>query len=62
MGFFDGLRDAMDSVSRDRGCDWFCDECGAFLNGQPGFTARRGTWTCAECGEENDVSEGNILY
>ena len=42
-------------------CDWYCDECGAYLNSQLGFTTFSGEWTCTECGAENDVSEDNII-
>ena len=45
----------------DSGCTWTCDYCGANLNSQPGFTTSSGTWDCTECGEENDVSEDNIV-
>jgi len=41
--------------------DWFCDYCDANLNRQPGFTTSNGTWTCTECGGENNVTEDNIL-
>lgn len=41
--------------------DWFCDSCDANLNRQAGFTTSSGTWTCTECGSENDVTDNNIL-
>lgn len=44
----------------DLDCDWICDQCGAYMNDQPGFSAG-GEWTCAVCGSHNDVSEGNIV-
>lgn len=47
--------------SDDLDCDWYCDSCGAFLNSQPGLTVSSGTWTCEECGYENDVTEDNII-
>jgi hypothetical protein len=46
----------------DKDCDWFCDNCGEFMNDQPGFNTVTGTWVCTNCGEENDVSEENILW
>lgn len=49
-------------ISDDKGCNWYCDNCGAFLNSQPGFTTSSDVWTCTKCGEENDVSEDNIIY
>ena len=45
----------------DRGCDWYCDNCGTYLNDQDGFTAISGTWRCEECGYLNDVSDDNII-
>ena len=45
----------------DRNCEWYCDNCDAHLNYQLGFSAHTGSWTCAECGYVNDVSEDNIL-
>ena len=40
---------------------WFCDECGRFLNVQPGFTDKTGAWKCVGCGFANDVSEDNVI-
>lgn len=40
---------------------WFCDECGRFMNVQPGFTDKTGAWKCVSCGFVNDVSEDNII-
>lgn len=41
--------------------DWYCDSCRAHMNDQFGFTTVLDTWTCTECGEDNDVSENNII-
>ena len=41
--------------------DWYCDGCDAHLNRQDGFTTATGSWTCTECGYENDVTDDNIL-
>jgi len=46
----------------DRGCDWYCDKCNAFLNKHPGFTVDNNVWVCTACGYENDVSEDAIIY
>lgn len=43
------------------GIDWFCDNCDAQLNMQPGFTISTGKWVCTKCGYENDVTSDNIL-
>ena len=40
---------------------WFCDDCEAFLNVQPGFNTKEKQWTCMECGCVCDVSRGNII-
>lgn len=50
-----------ESDSDDLGCDWFCDDCGAYLNDQDDFTTASGRWMCDECGFENDVTEDNIV-
>jgi len=41
--------------------DWHCDNCNAYMNDQPGFTTKNGTWVCAECGAVNDVTNNNIV-
>lgn len=46
----------------DNDCDWYCDDCGAFMNEQSGFTTASDIWTCSECGSTNDVSEDNIVF
>ena len=46
--------------ANDNGCDWFCDQCEAFMNVQPGFTVARGVWICTKCGCKNDVSDNNV--
>lgn len=45
----------------DKGCWWYCDNCGALLNAQLGFTTEYDEWTCTVCGEDNDVSYDNII-
>lgn len=45
----------------DSGCDWYCDNCHAYMNKQRGFTTVVGSWVCTECGTRNDVSEDNII-
>lgn len=39
---------------------WFCDDCEAFLNIQPGFESAKEKWICQCCGYENDITESNI--
>lgn len=39
---------------------WLCDNCGAFLNVQEGFTTKTGIWTCKHCKAENNVGENAI--
>ena len=60
MGFLSGLIGVLESAC-DGGCDWYCDSCGAYMNGQPGFSVSSGSWTCTSCGSRNDVSAGNVL-
>ena len=48
------------AVQEDKGCWWYCDNCGALLNAQPGFTTATDKWTCTAYGEENDVNENSI--
>ena len=45
----------------DRDCEWYCDNCDAHLNNQSGFSTFSGSWTCTECGWNNDVTDDNIL-
>ncbi len=51
----DGTEDKFGAVN------WWCDECDALLNIQPGFTDSCGTWVCTECGYENEISEDQII-
>lgn len=44
-----------------RGVAWYCDNCGALLNKQYGFSDSYGTWTCTECGHTNGISEDEII-
>ena len=42
--------------------EYFCSNCGATLNDQPGFNPDGGTWTCTACGKllmEDDVYDGD---
>ena len=42
--------------------EYFCPNCGAILNDQPGFDPDKGTWTCTECGKmlmDDDVYNGD---
>jgi len=43
------------------GINWFCDECGAYLNAQNSFDESKGHHVCEECGYDNDLSEENIV-
>lgn len=42
--------------------EWFCDNCDASLDDQPGFDVNCGIWTCTECGETNFIDESEIIY
>jgi ribosomal protein L37AE/L43A len=50
-----------DAELKDGVVFWFCDECESFMNIQPGFNTKSGRWTCAECGFDNGVTEGNVF-
>ena len=52
---------ALSRVQKNAGVFWFCDSCETYLNVQPGFTTKKKTWTCTECGHKNDVTGQNIL-
>ena len=44
--------------------EYFCPNCGATLNDQPGFDPDGGTWTCTCCGKllmDDDVYEGDTF-
>lgn len=40
--------------------DWFCDNCGAYLNYQPGFDDHHYIWKCTQCGFKSSISSANI--
>ena len=61
LGTFADAADEIASIANDKDCDWYCDECGAYMNDQPGFTTEDDEWECTECGYLNDVSEDNII-
>ena len=42
--------------------EYYCPNCGATLNDQPGFDPDGGTWTCTACGKllmDDDVYDGD---
>ena len=39
---------------------WFCDECGTYLNIQPGFDRNATKHICQYCGFKNDTTAANI--
>ena len=42
------------------GIDWYCDNCGAFLNSQDDFNDHKYIWKCGKCGYKNSISWANI--
>lgn len=64
MGLFKALENAMsgvnDIIDPDH-TDRYCDNCGSYLNVQPGFVLRDGDWICWDCGYCNEirVNDGN---
>ena len=49
-----------DTAERFPDIDWWCDRCGAYLNGQEGFDDHKYIWKCTECGHKNSISSDNI--
>ncbi len=44
--------------------EYFCPNCGATLNDQPGFDPDSGTWTCTSCGKllmDDDIYDGDTF-
>lgn len=63
MGLFDSLINGLlGNISDDLNCDWYCDNCGDYMNSQTDFTVSLGTWKCEVCGYKNDVTANNIIY
>lgn len=40
------------AAGADEYLEYFCTNCGAILNDQPGFRYNNGTWKCMDCGQE----------
>ena len=43
------------------GVAWYCDDCGALLNRQSGFSDSYGSWQCTNCGHINGTTEDDIV-
>ena len=41
--------------------DWYCDDCGDYLNSQSGFHDGCGEWTCTLCGHITPINESEII-
>lgn len=41
--------------------NWWCDNCDALLNEQPGFSDSHRTWKCRNCGHVNRIDEDQII-
>ena len=41
--------------------DWWCDNCGSYLNNQPGFDDHKYLWKCKNCGYKNSLSWDNVF-
>ncbi len=41
--------------------EWFCDECGSYLNGQSNWTGEAGRYTCMKCGCSNRIRKNNTF-
>lgn len=40
--------------------EWYCDNCGAYLGFQEGFTTEKGKWKCTGCGYMNTISKEQL--
>lgn len=60
MGLFGNIVGGFLSSLGGSDVEWYCDDCNAKLNDQPGFTTDYPTWECAECGHDNDVTSTNL--
>lgn len=49
-----------DVQNRFPGIEWYCDQCGAHLNEQPGFDDHLNQWQCRKCGHINSISFDEI--
>ncbi len=45
------LQRKRESRREDADDEYFCTNCGAILNDQPGFSPEEGTWICTSCGQ-----------
>ena len=61
MGLLGSIIGGIASAISGDSVTWYCDECDAIMNNQPGFNTASGVWTCTECGCENDVSDSNVF-
>ena len=61
MGLFGTIFGGRSSGFNPSDYDWWCDDCDAPLNDQPGFTPDCGTWTCSVCGCLNFIDENNVV-
>ena len=50
-----------DLENRFPGIEWMCDNCGAYLNAQPGFDDHLPVWQCRTCGALNHISS-EVIY
>ena len=40
--------------------EWYCDNCGAYLGLQEGFTTKKGEWKCTSCGHVSIISKEKL--
>ena len=50
-----------DDTKRFPGVEWYCDNCGARLDDQEGFTDHKYVWKCKNCNYKNSISRDNII-
>lgn len=62
MGLFGKLFGGSGGGERFPDIDWWCDNCGAYLNDQDGFDDHKYVWKCTECGFKSSISKDNIFW
>ena len=60
MSLLGNIFNGLSSLGKNNDVTWYCDGCNSVLNNQEGFNTNTETWTCTECGFENDVTSSNI--
>ena len=57
---YESVYEGDDLDRRFPGIEWYCDNCGAHLNEQEGFTDKNPVFICQKCGHENKMDYSEI--